>query len=265
MAGENEKIQNRLLRALPGEVLQRLEPLLQPVTISPGQVITRVNGPVRYLYFVNRGFISTIKTMRNGRSIEIGGAGREGVTSPSAALGTRGSAPMDSLVQVPGTALRIECSALKQEARQEPILARMIEECADFELQHIAQSAACNRLHSVEERCCRSLLVAHDNVLSDTFSLTHAFLAMMLGGPRPVVSIAAKALQRAGLIAYSRGNISIRDRKGLEDRACECYASMHEEIGSLYGAEPTVLRSSTTSVQSRHLSLPTNIAASKGT
>ncbi len=226
-------INNRLLLALPAAVLERLRPSLRPVELVQGQPIDHANGVISYLYFVNRGFISMVKTMRDGRSVEVGGVGIEGVTTPSSLLGLE-TAVLDAMVQVPGNALRIEREVLKRELSHSPVLVRLIESYARFLLGQIAQTAACNRLHSIEERCCRWLLVAHDNALSDRFELTHEFLAVMLGVQRAGVSIAARVLKKAGLIDYARGQVTILDRHGLEEEACECYRSGRDELDILY-------------------------------
>jgi CRP-like cAMP-binding protein len=229
-----EGINNLFLRALPAYVLAQLKPSLQYIPLSNGQPIEHVNGPVMHVYFVDRGFISLVKTMRDGRSVEVGGVGIEGVTTPTAILSSRGFALLDSMVQVPGSALRMERATLRLAMQNEPVLLRMVEDYARFQLQQVAQIAACNRLHSIEERCCRWLLTAHDNAVADRFSLTHEFMAMMLGTQRSSVSLVAKALQRAGLIDYARGVISITQRLGLEEEACECYAATQTEIKALY-------------------------------
>jgi len=131
-----------------------------------------------------------------------------------------------SLVQVPGTAFCIRHDVLKKNIAEDGLLREVLEKYAIFALLAFAQIAACNRLHHLEERCCRWLLIAHDSALSDTFQLTQEFLAMMLGVQRAGVSIPASFLQKAGLIQYRRGQVTIRDRSGLENAACECYREM---------------------------------------
>lgn len=227
-------IHNLFLRALPENILAQLKPSLQRIALGNGQLMDRVDGPVKYVYFVDRGFVSLVKTMRDGRSVEVGGVGIEGLTTPTAILSSRGAALLEAMVQVPGSALRIERASLRLVMQNEPVLLHMIEDYARFQLQQIAQIAACNRLHSIDQRCCRWLLTAHDNAISDRFSLTHEFLAMMLGTQRSSVSLVAKVLQKAGLIDYARGMISVTQRQGLEEEACECYAATQAEIKALY-------------------------------
>ena len=121
---------------------------------------------------------------------------------------------------------------------EDDVLRTALQNYARFAIRQIVQTAACNRLHSLEERCCRWLLIAHDSALADTFPLTHEFLAMMLGSQRSGVSIAASFLQKAGLISYKHGRIMITDRAGLEDAACECYSSIRSELDRLLSARP---------------------------
>lgn len=230
----SEEIHNRLLLSLPKAILGRLQSSLHKITIVQGQLIDHVDEPMPYVYFVNRGFISMVKTLEDGRSVEIGGSGIEGLTNPNAVMGARGDAIVETVVQVPGTAFRIERPALKREMQKEPLLARMIEDYARFLIGQMAQTAACNRLHSMEQRCCRWLLIASDNALSDRFTLTQEFLATMLGVQRPGVSMTARVLRRSGLIEYSRGTVTILDRQGLEDEACECYHSGRNQAAALY-------------------------------
>ena len=218
-----EPISNRLLLSLCPKTLERLRPDLELVPLRRGQVIDRVN----------RGLVSLVKTMRDGRSVEIGAVGIEGVTDPSALFGIE-MAIVETIVQVPGTALRIPVAALLSEMASDHDFRCMIKKYIRFAISEIAQTAACNRLHTLEERCCRWLLIAYDSAMSDNFPLTHEFLAMMLGAQRAGVSVAAGALQRAGYIRYSRGQVTITNRTGLERGACECYASVRAELNRLF-------------------------------
>lgn len=233
---EGHAIHNRLLLALPRATLVQMRPALHAVETLRGQAIDHVDGPVEHLYFVNRGFISVIKTMRDGRSVEVGGVGLEGLTDPNSLFGIEG-AVLDTVVQIPGEAFRIRRELLTQLIGQSPALRRLIQNYARFAFSQLAQTAACNRLHSLEQRCCRWLLVAHDSALSDRFPLTHEFLAMMLGGPRASVTIAASLLRSARLIDYSRGEVAILDRAGLEHASCECYATLRDELDVMLPTE----------------------------
>ncbi len=226
-------ITNRILLALPARTMKRLRPDLKFLETTGGQKIDHVDGPIRYLYFVNRGMVSLVKTMNDGRTVEVGVVGIEGVTDPNALFGID-TAIVETVVQIPGSAFRIRRDLLKQVMATDDFFREMMQRFARFSFGQLAQTAACNRLHSLEERCCRWLLICNDNALSDTFPLTHEFLAMMLGVQRAGVSITASFLQKAGLIKYARGQVTILNRAGLEDAACECYASMRSALEELF-------------------------------
>ena len=228
-----EGISNRILLSLPQATLKGLRPALELLKTARGDFIDRADRPVEYIYFPNRGLISVVKTMRDGRTVEIGVVGTEGVTDSHSLFGLN-KAPLDAVVQVAGTAFRIRRDALKNHMAEDGALREVLEKYAIFALLAFAQTAACNRLHHLEARCCRWLLIAHDSALSDTFPLTQEFLAMMLGVQRAGVSIAASFLQKAGLIQYRRGQVTITNRHGLEDAACECYGDMQTEFDKLF-------------------------------
>lgn len=238
MAPTNELngVANRILLALPQATLERIRPALRPVNTTRSQVIARITEPIEHMYFVNRGLVSLIKTMRDGRTVEIGAVGIEGVTDPHALFGIE-KAPFDSIIQIAGTALRIRRGSLQTEVAKDDTFHEIMQDYARFTFRQLAQTAACNRLHSLEERCCRWLLIAHDSTLSDTFPLTQEFLAMMLGVQRAGVSIAASLLKRAGLIDYVRGRVTVKNRAGLEEAACECYGAIQTELEDLFGVQ----------------------------
>jgi CRP-like cAMP-binding protein len=177
--------------------------------------------------------------MEDGRSVEIGVVGIEGFTSPHTLFGLN-KAATDAMVQIPGNAFRIRRDNLMRFATEDALLRRTLEKYAHFAYSAVAQTAACNRLHSLEARCCRWLLISHDSARSDTFELTHEFLAMMLGVQRSGVSVAANDLQKEGLIRYLHGQITVTNRAALEERACECYAAMHKEYEDLIRAPKSV-------------------------
>ena len=228
-------INNRILRSLPSATRKRLLPALEHVSTVRPQAMDRVDQPIEYLYFVNRGMVSFVKTMQDGRTVEVGAVGIEGVTDPNALFVVDRSI-VDSLVQIPGSAFRIQRETLRREMAKDAMLREMMQRYARFAIGQFMQTAACNCLHSLEERSCRWLLMAHDSALDDTFPLTHEFLAMMLGVQRTGVSIAANLLQKAGLIRYARGSVTITNREGLEDAACECYGVVQGELESLFAA-----------------------------
>ena len=228
-----ENIANRILLSLPQSSLKRLQHALEFRTIAKNEPIDRLDQPIEYMHFVNRGLISFVKTMLDGRSVEIGVVGIEGISNPYALFGIN-KAVLETMVQIPGTTFRIRRDKLMDIIAQDDALEEAFEKYVHFSVAAIAQTAACNRLHYLEERCCRWLLIAHDSARSDTFPLTHEFLAMMLGVQRAGVSITASALQKAGLIQYRHGQITIINRSGLEDAACECYRVMGMEYDKLF-------------------------------
>jgi CRP-like cAMP-binding protein len=229
---DHDAIANRLLLSLPKATLKRLLLLLELRSTARGDVIKRVNQPVEHYYFVNRGLISLVKTMQDGRSVEIGVVGIEGFTAPHTLFGLNRAAT-DAMVQIPGNAFRVKRDDLMRLLTEDGLLRKRLERYAHFAHSAITQTAACNRLHLLEARCCRWLLISHDSARSDTFELTQEFLAMMLGVQRSGVSIAANDLHKAGLISYHHGQVTITNRAGLEEGACECYAAMQEEYEDL--------------------------------
>jgi CRP-like cAMP-binding protein len=224
---------NRFLQSLTSADFERLRSNLEPIELVQGQPIYREDGPIDYLYFVDRGMISLVKTMKDGRTVEVSAVGIEGVLGWNAALGMKG-ALFDAVVQVPGAARRIDSAALRQAVEKSDTLRGRLQNYGEYAVCELAQTAACNRLHSLEERCCRWLLIAHDSARSDTFSVTQEFLSMMLGVQRTAVSIAANILQKAGFIRYSRGRLTVTDRAGLEAGACECYDTIRDRLAFLY-------------------------------
>jgi CRP-like cAMP-binding protein len=233
MVQDPDDLANQLLLSLPEGSLQRLLPALELRAIERGQVINRADRPVEHLYFVNRGLISLVKAMRDGRTVEIGVVGIEGVSNALALFGLN-KAHLECVVQVPGTAFRIAREALRQAVADDPAVQDALEKYSYFSVAAFAQTAACNRLHHLEERCCRWLLITHDNARTDTFQLTHEFLAMMLGVQRARISVVANSLQRAGLIQYRHGHLTVTDRAGLQRTACECYDAIRREYDKLF-------------------------------
>jgi CRP-like cAMP-binding protein len=197
-------------------------------------VVSRVDQPLTHVYFVNRGLVSVVKTMSDGRTVEIGAVGIEGMTSALTLIGFDKTV-LDFIVQVPGAALRMRPDEAMRAMENDEAFRQIVHDYGRFALGQIAQTAACNRLHHLEERCCRWLLIAHDSALSDTFPLTHEFLAMMLGVQRAGVSVYMSLLKKAGLIEHKRGQIIITNRAGLEDAACECYRTVPRELDPLFG------------------------------
>jgi CRP-like cAMP-binding protein len=227
---------NRLLQAMPETIVERLWPELQPVELARQQMLHAAHKPIRHLYFVERGLVSSVRTLQDGRMIEVGAVGIEGATGAMAAVLGADSALLDSIVHVPGSARRIGWESLRGAMRASPSLHGLLMRYAHLAIGQLAQAAACNRLHSLEQRLCRWLLVAHDSAASQSVPVTHEHLAMMLGVQRTGVSLAANILQRAGLIRCGRGHVDIVNRQGLEAMACECYATLRHDLDVLFAA-----------------------------
>lgn len=229
-------VENRLLATLDAVSRDRLRALMEPVTFESGATLARAGEPVTHSYFVESGMISMVKTMQSGHAIEIAAVGHEGM-APLAATLKFDRAVFDSVVQIRGTGFRIAQREFWKFVAQNAAFDRVIHAYGEVAITQLAQTAACNILHSVEKRCCRWLLTAHDNAESDVFPLTHEYLALMLGVRRATVSLAAESLQRAGLIEYCRGKMSVKNRPALERAACECYAAGCAELDKLFSTE----------------------------
>ena len=225
-------IKNRLLTALPQGELDQVYLNLHAVALSQRQIVHAAGAPIEDVYFVEEGLGSVLTNMANGSTIEVGMIGMEGVIGVSALLGAEVSAQM-ALVQIPGTAFRMSATRCKAIFDQSAAFRAIALRFAEAMLNLSAQTAACNRLHSVEQRCARWLLMASDRIGSQTMPMTHEFLASMLGVRRAGVTTTAGDLQRSGLIRYHHGQLTITDREGLEATACECYPIDRNQLGSL--------------------------------
>ena len=221
-AARRMNTRNRLLSALPHQDQEQLWPDLHLVTWSIGQTLYEVGEPIEHVYFVEQGIASIVTIMANGSTSEVGMIGSEGLVGLAALLGVRASA-QHVVVQIPGTALRMNAALCKAAFDQRPAFQAIVHRFINSFLNLSTQTAACNRLHSVEQRCARWLLMAADRTQSDTMPVTHEFLASMLGARRTGVTATARKLRRAGLIDYRHGRIAIIDHDGLAAVACECY------------------------------------------
>jgi CRP-like cAMP-binding protein len=225
---------NRLLGLLPQRDYKRLHSHLQRIPLEYRQSLYRAHKPIGFVYFIETGVGSLVNTMTNGDAAEVGTIGNEGLVGLPLLLGDD-RAPTSVYVQVPGVGLRIKATLFERELEQSGSMRAVMLRYAHVFFNQVAQSAACNQFHSLQQRCCRWLLMTHDRMQSDDFLLTQEFLAMMLGVQRTGVSAAAGALQRDGLIRYKRGNVTILDRRGLITRSCECYGVSKKEFDRLLG------------------------------
>jgi CRP-like cAMP-binding protein len=229
-----EQHSNRLLGLLPAKDYRRLRPHLQRIPLDYRQSLYRSNKPIEFVYFIETGVGSLVNTMKNGDAAEVGTIGNEGVVGLPVLMGDD-RAPTGVYVQVPGTGLRMKATLFKRELARSPSMQIVMYRYAHAFFNQVAQSAACNHFHSLQQRCCRWLLMTHDRMHSDEFLLTQEFLAMMLGVQRTGVTAAAGALQRAGFIRYARGKVTMIDRRGLIQRSCECYGVSKREFDRLLG------------------------------
>jgi len=228
----NSHFGNRLLDALPPELGAVLRPLLEAVPLPAAQVIHEPEDVLDACFFPTHGVISMVALTAEGQSIEIGMIGSEGMFAVGTLLGDDAPAQR-AMVQLAGDGLRIGAAALRREVEAHAPLRTLLLRYTQATLSTVAQTAACNRLHLLEQRCARWLLSANDRAGGDTFAMTHEFLAMMLGVRRPGVSVALQALQSSALIAYSHGTMNVLDRAGLEHASCECYAAIQREFARL--------------------------------
>jgi CRP-like cAMP-binding protein len=213
---------NLILSQLPDEEYAALAKFLVPVDLHLGKTLSEPNLPIDYVYFLNSGLISTDALTENGESVEVGVTGREGFSGLPALLGQ----PQMShavLIQGVGDGLRIRSSIVREEFLKGGVFREFVHSFAYLQMVQVSQSVLCNRMHTVDQRLARWLLASADRMESEILHLTQEFLAEMLGTQRSTVTVAAGAMQRDGLIGYSRGKIHILDRAKLEATSCECY------------------------------------------
>jgi CRP-like cAMP-binding protein len=219
---------NRLLATLPPEDFQRLLPNLRPVTFSLGQIIYESQGHMENVYFPTTPHVSLLYTMIDGSTTEVGLVGNEGLVGIALFMGGD-TTPNRAIVQGTGEAFMMSASAMQDEFKKGGAFQLSLLKYTQALITQISQTAVCNRLHSTQQRLCRWLLMTHDRVEGDEFHLTQEFLSHMLGVRREQVTLAAGSLQKRKLISYSRGQIKILNRTGLEAVACKCYGLVKEE------------------------------------
>lgn len=242
---DRDRRTNRLLSLLSDDDYERLRPHLVPVALDYKKNLYEASHPIEHVYFPVDGVASLVITTAEGGSAEVGTIGSEGIVGLPVCLGDR-VATSSVYVQVPGTALRMDARIFRAELERSPTLNLVILHYAHAFFNQVAQSAACAHLHRVEQRCCRWLLMTRDRMPADEFLLTHEFLGMMLGVRRTTVTDVMGSLQKAGLIRYSRGHVTILDRAALQQRACECYEISKREFDRLLGDTPVAPRTDKT-------------------
>jgi CRP-like cAMP-binding protein len=223
-------VANSLLASLPRTGCRLLMANMEQVALTYGEVLYEPGEQIKHVYFPNDSLVSLLTLVDRHQALEVGLVGREGMVGISLAMEIAVS-PVRALVQGSGTALRMTTARFLKELRQSRVLRRELHRYLYSLMMQITQTAACNRFHVVEARLARWLLMTHDRMQSNPFQLTQEFLSHMLGVRRVGVTKAARALQKNKLISYSRGKITILDRKGLEAACCSCYAivkDMHD-------------------------------------
>jgi len=208
-----------------------LRQCLQEAEFPHHSILHEAGEPLQFAYFLNRGLASLVVLTREGKSVEVGVVGREGLIGTPITVGIdRG--PYRVIMQLAGSGFRVKAEALVEVLPAAPELHRLLNRYTLVQGLQIAQIAACNRLHEIDQRLARWLLMCQDRVDSDLLPVTHEFLGQMLGAGRPSVSLAAGMLQRAGVITNLRGKVKIEDRKSLESTACECYRAIQAFAGA---------------------------------
>jgi CRP-like cAMP-binding protein len=225
-------VSNIILLSISDSDYSSLRPHLEYVSLPNHLVLHEAGGKQEFAYFPNRGLISLVVVMKDGKTAEAGIVGNEGFTGTLAAVGLSGG-PLRAVVQITGDGFRVAVGALQHALESAPHLQLILSRYAAIRGMQVAQTAACNRLHDIEQRLARWLLMTQDRVDSGSLPITHDFLATMLGTDRPTVSLAARVLQRKKLIEYTRGAVKIVNRKKLEDSACECYGVIQQYNGKL--------------------------------
>ena len=213
---------NRILAALPSEIFDALAPHLELVELGMRDVVQHQDQPITSVHFPETGWFSLLAYMENGDAAEVGLIGREGMLGVPLLLGMK-TASLEAMVQGAGTAWRMDAVEFGRHVERAQVLRDLLLRYVMVHHEQVARTAACNGRHQTTERLARWLLMAHDRADGDTFAMTHEFMSMMLGIRRAGVTVAAAVLQKAGVIRYERGSMTITDRAGLEQASCECY------------------------------------------
>jgi CRP-like cAMP-binding protein len=221
--------QNRILAGLPEPEYQRIASHLEPVDLPSGKIIYDIDQQIDYVYFPFHAMISLVTLMEDGKIVEVGLVGRDGMTGIVALMGQKTS-PDRAIVQIPDGAVRARLEVIKEEFARAGSLQSSLLRYAYTLMRQVSQTAACNAAHTAEERLSRWLLMCQDRVQSDELNLTQEFIAEMLATRRATVNVAATNLQAAGFIRYNRGHIHIIDREALVDFSCECYEALNRSI-----------------------------------
>ena len=229
---EGKPVSNKILLAIPHSEYLALRAHLEFVELPHHRVLHEPNESLHFVYFPNGGLLSLVVVMESGETVEVGIVGKEGIAGIPSAVGLRRN-PFREVVQIAGDGFKIKVDALQDTLRSTPQLQMMLSRYIVLHTLQVSQTAACNRLHGAEQRLARWLLMTQDRVDFVELSITHDFLATMLGTDRPTISLAAGILQKKKLIEYPRWAVKILNRKKLERSACECYGIIQQLNGEL--------------------------------
>jgi CRP-like cAMP-binding protein len=224
--GTGRAIENPILLALQSKERDLLFPKMQFLELPKHMLLHEASEPIEYAYFINEGLVSLLTVLADGKSVEVGLCGKEGFVGLPLLAGFTTS-PSRVVMQIEGSGFRIRAKDFQSVLRALPKLSRSLQRFSQVLGMQATQIAACNRLHEVDHRLARWLLMSQDRIGGDVVSLTQETLSNMLGTRRASVTVAAGILQRAGFITYRRGDVKIDDRRGLEEHACECYEAMN--------------------------------------
>ena len=235
----NDPLSNQLLAALPEAEFKRWLPLLEPIDLALGQVLYESGAAMTYVYFPTNAIVSLLYVLENGASAEIAVVGFEGLVGISIFMGG-GSTPSRAVVQSAGAGYRMRADFMKEEFERSGPVVHLLLRYTQALITQMAQTAVCNRHHSLDQQLCRWLLLSLDRLQSNQLVMTQELIANMLGVRREGVTEAALKLQKAGLISYARGRINVIDRSGLEGRTCECYDVVKKEYDRLLPARTSI-------------------------
>ena len=231
---DQSNVRNEILSALSAEDLGRLSPHLQPVDLPLKQTLIVPDEPLPHVYFPDRGVASMLALLEGGGSVEVGMIGRDGMVGIHVFLGAD-SVTQECVIQIPGAGWRMEVAAFRKAISQSPSLSTSLHRYVMTFMLQVSQTAACNAVHKLDERLARWLLMTHDRTDGDQLPLTHEYLSIMLAVRRSGVTIAAGALQKAGIIRYAGGHITILNREALEMSSCECYRTVKDQSDFILG------------------------------
>jgi CRP-like cAMP-binding protein len=231
---DQSTIRNEILSSLPVEDFEVLRPYLQSIDLPLKKTLIVPDEPIRHVYFPDHGVASMLALLEGGGSVEVGMIGREGMVGIHVFLGVD-TVTQECVVQIPGAGWRMEVAAFREAAVRSRALSAALHRYTMAFLLQVSQTAACNAMHHIDERLARWLLMTHDRADSDQLPLTHEYLSVMLAVRRSGVTIAASALQKAGIIQYASGHITILNRDALELSACECYRTVKNQSDFILG------------------------------